>query len=57
MYPRGTRVTWERPGLPRAEGIVEQDRLAHGERVMYQVRDDRGTVYWFSEDVLAEANS
>ena len=57
MYPSGTRVAWERPGLPRGEGVVEQNQLAHAERIMYQVRDDRGTTYWFSEDALVEANT
>jgi len=57
MYPRGTRVTWQRPGLPSGEGAVEQSREAHANRVMYEVRDDHGTVYWFPEDALTEANS
>lgn len=56
MHSRGTRVTWDRPGLTRGVGTVEQSREAHGERIMYQIRDDRGNVFWFDHGALVEAN-
>lgn len=43
--------------MSRGVGVVEQTRPAHNGRIMHQVRDDRGNVFWFPSDVLTEANT
>jgi hypothetical protein len=55
MITVGSRVKWERPGLPPALGTVTDSTTDSLGNRYHKVTDDRANRFIFHEDVVTEA--